>query len=497
MSATVDTVLSEIGGYGRYQIFLLQLVGFIEFGLSEFNVMIITFIAGEPTWECAESSVTCNFSGTIDTTSSNYNKRCEMPRSEWKFSDTFTSTVTEFELVCSKSFLQNVSSSLFWLGWLMGNLLFGHISDKVGRRKAIISSVIACSIFSWAIVWPRYLAVYIACRILIGIACAGSSMTSFVLLVEYSGVKHRSWAGSNIWYYGSACFMFLSLMAYLIREWRDLLLYGACLTIPVIVTSWFLPESCRYLLVNKRHDEAIKQLKKVAKWNRKTFQEVELERPFYDRKISMITIASWISWFCCALVYYAVTYGSIYLGGNIYLNFALVSLASIPSTFTSIICMNKFGRRKSLIYGMIISSIASIIAVAIPTDRSNTGYTIGRIIMAMICKYAILVSFNTVYIYSSELFPTSVRTIGIGTSSAFARIGSFLSLYVVWLIRIHALLPYSIVAVLCAVTGAICFKLLPETVNKPTPESMRNFVEMNLKNGDLVNGKDEENNSKV
>ena len=33
----------------------------------------------------------------------------------------------------------------------------------------------------------------------------------------------------------------------------------------------------------------------------------------------------------------------------------------------------RFGRRKSLIYGMIISSIASIIAVAIPTDRSNTG----------------------------------------------------------------------------------------------------------------------------
>lgn len=41
-------------------------------------------------------------------------------------------------------------------------------------------------------------------------------------------------------------------------------------------------------------------------------------------------------------MYYAVTYGSIYLGGNIYLNFALVSLASIPSTFTSIICMNKY-----------------------------------------------------------------------------------------------------------------------------------------------------------
>ena len=64
-------------------------------------------------------------------------------------------------------------------------------------------------------------------------------MTSFVLLVEYSGVKHRSWAGSNIWYYGSVCFMFLSLLAYLIREWRYLMLYGACVSIPVVISSWY------------------------------------------------------------------------------------------------------------------------------------------------------------------------------------------------------------------------------------------------------------------
>ena len=45
--------------------------------------------------------------------------------------------------------------------------------------------------------------------------------------------------------------------------------------------------------------------------------------------------------FCCALVYYTINYGSIYLGGNIYLSFFLVTLMILPSTFTSIICMNK------------------------------------------------------------------------------------------------------------------------------------------------------------
>ena len=95
MAVTVDEVLNQIGGYGKYQILMLQLVGFIDFGLSSFNVMIITFIAGEPTWECVSNSTVCNITGAVDTTSDDYNARCDMPRSEWKFSDTYTSTVTE------------------------------------------------------------------------------------------------------------------------------------------------------------------------------------------------------------------------------------------------------------------------------------------------------------------------------------------------------------------------------------------------------------------
>lgn len=72
----------------------------------------------------------------------------------------------------------------------------------------------------------------------------------------------------------------------------------------------FLPESCRYLLVNKRQDEAIQQLETVARWNGKVMPTVELEVPkeiveeksdlrdlFYDRNVTQVTIASWTSWY--------------------------------------------------------------------------------------------------------------------------------------------------------------------------------------------------------
>lgn len=60
-----------------------------------FHLMVITFIAGEPTWECTLNSTTCNLTDPVTTVSKRYKDRCSMLRSEWKFSDTYTSIVTE------------------------------------------------------------------------------------------------------------------------------------------------------------------------------------------------------------------------------------------------------------------------------------------------------------------------------------------------------------------------------------------------------------------
>ena len=38
-----------------------------------------------------------------------------------------------------------------------------------------------------------------------------------------------------------------------------------------------------------------------------------------------------------------------------------------------------------------------------------SGYTAGKIIMAIAAKFFVFISFDAVYVYSAELFPTTIR----------------------------------------------------------------------------------------
>jgi len=48
----------------------------------------------------------------------------------------------------------------------------------------------------------------------------------------------------------------------------------------------------------------------------------------------------------------------------------------------------------------------------------------------MLGKLFISVTFSCVYVHSSELFPTEVRSVGVGTASMCARISSMAAAYV-------------------------------------------------------------------
>ncbi len=51
----------------------------------------------------------------------------------------------------------------------------------------------------------------------------------------------------------------------------------------------------------------------------------------------------------------------------------------------------------------------------------------GKTIMSQIGKFFVTMAFAVIYVYAAELYPTVVRSTGMGMSSLMARIGAILA----------------------------------------------------------------------
>ena len=91
---------------------------------------------------------------------------------------------------------------------------------------------------------------------------------------------------------------------------------------------------------------------------------------------------------------------------------------------------------------------------------------------------------NVKYMYSAQLFPTSIRATAIGTCSTIARLGGFLSPIVGKYFIHFGTIPEEVPMILFGafgIAGGVCALLLPDTVGFPLPNSFDDVEEIKRK----------------
>ena len=96
MILTAEQALDKVGGFGRYQIRLVA-IGSYAILFCSLVLMVMTFSTAEPPWRCTANSTSCTLNGTFKAGDTNYDHRCNIPRSDWEFvvQGDFDSIVTE------------------------------------------------------------------------------------------------------------------------------------------------------------------------------------------------------------------------------------------------------------------------------------------------------------------------------------------------------------------------------------------------------------------
>lgn len=398
-----------------------------------------------------------------------------------------SSTVTDWDMVCNRAWLTATSEALFMVGVLLGSIIFGQMSDNLGRKPVFFASLVLQLIFGiTAGIAPEYIT-YTISRIIVGATTSGVFLVAYVIAMEMVGPTYRLFAGVVSMMFFSFGYMLIGAFAYFIKDWRYLQI---ALTVPSVlfmVYYWFIPESARWLLSKKRKDDAIVIIKKAAKENKVTIpQEVydnlidesatevkkePVNQPsvldlFRYPNLRKKSLLIFFDWFVNSGTYYALSWNTSNLGGNDIINFVIAGAVEIPGYLFLLFTLNRWGRRNILCGCMLAAGTLLLLTWAVPDGNDWLIVT-----LAMLGKMAITASYGTVYIFSAEQFPTPVRNVGLGASSMVARIGGILAPYINSLNLIWKPLPLILLGA-CAFAGGLLSLFLPETLNKKLPETI-------------------------
>ncbi|ELT94945.1 hypothetical protein CAPTEDRAFT_62237, partial [Capitella teleta] len=506
----VDEALSRLGRFGRWQVVTYCLVCCSVTISGCWHMLAIVFIGGEPDHHCAleegqwknetiplEKQKNGDYAYSKCWKYSNFSLGNETIKCDqgWYYAPEYKETIiTEWNLVCDKNYLMETSQSVFSVGVMCGAVVFTALADRFGRKKVHLGCQYSMLVIGLIIAFaPNYIT-FVILRFLQGAVREGAGLVGIVMACELFPASQRTFAGTALELFWAGAYMALALMAYLITHWRHLQLV---ITLIPIWTYYyrFLPESIPWLVANGRSDEAEKILQNAAKFNGISMpdrilhphengqvpndpgSEVDdssetskmLEATGKARAFEILFFVHFVIFvvfcrFASGLIYFGLSLNTSQLVGNKYVNFFLSGFVEAPAYTLTVFVLQRFGRRYPLFIFHLIASVVLMAVVWIPEQTVPLIVT-----LTMVGKFAMTAAFGTVVLYAPELYPTNLRNLGFGMASVWGRIGGTIAPFSSF---IKVAWAPSVAFSICALVTGVLALLLPETLNRPLPETI-------------------------
>jgi len=353
--------------------------------------------------------------------------------------------------------------SAVFFGFFIGALISGKISDNYGRKPTfIIGSAISATFAMASAFSPDYTFLLIF-RALFGAGVGMSVPSCSSLATEITPTKYRSYALNGVWLFFPLGEIFAVIIAKYVLDtedgWRLLLgVVGVPNAISCLL-SIFINESPRFYITSRRFDKAFINLERILEYSKEEEKvkitdemknriieeeiadvEVVVKSDYstlFNKTYLRLTLQVCAVFFICSFAYYGLVFIQPQVmeenesesvikmtkkesQEHLYTSLIISALAEFSGVFFSAFLTNLkcLGRLKAMALGFLLTMISSIFGAAF-LDYLN--------ISSAFFKFSISTPFNGIYVYVCEAYPTSIRSLAVGVSNAFTRLGGILT----------------------------------------------------------------------
>lgn len=342
------------------------------------------------------------------------------------------------------------------LGILVGAPLFGHLTDRHGRRILMIADLCAFVVVAIAQIFASNAWELIVLRFVLGLAIGADYPIATAIIAEFTPQNRRGAALSAVeavWFCGAAVAYVagFALLKMGPDSWKWILASPAIFAAIGLALRSTAPESPMWLAARD-----------AGELHRVSFGTM-FDSAFRGRIgfISTMWLLQVVPLF--AIYTYAPTVLALLKLGdqNSPAGSVAITAAFAIGAFAAMPAIETFGRRPICILGFAVA------AVAFGLLPFTGGWVVGVAFLA----YAIAMGAATVLelVYPAELFPTSIRASATGFAAAVSRVGAFIGTFVlpIALARLGVTAVILSACTLSAIGFAISLPWAPETKGQP------------------------------
>lgn len=345
----------------------------------------------------------------------------------WMF-DAMDVGIISFVVAALKSEWSLSSQQVGWLtsttsiGMVFGAALAGFFADKYGRKNILLVTLLIFSAASGLSALAAGFTMLCVFRFIAGVGLGGELPVASTLVSESMPVEERGRAVVLLESFWAVGWILSALIAFFVIPeygWRMAFVIGALPAFYALYLRRAIEDSPRYLKQKKAPKLTfIQRLKSV--WS------------IEHRKT---TIMLWLLWFTVVFSYYGmflwlptVMVGKGFSLVQSFQYVLIMTLAQLPGYFTAAYFIEKFGRKFVLITYLVFTALSAV----------WFGYaesTFMLLAAGISLSFFNLGAWGGLYAYSPELYPTRLRSTGVGIATSFGRIGGVIAPILVGILK--------------------------------------------------------------